>query len=98
ATAPCSSTITAARIWDEIWIRSARECAASIGREPYSAREDPETIIVREVLRGPRHASRSDDRLFRAAVVRAADLPRARPARVHRSRGRVELPRQGAQA
>ena len=67
-------------------------CAASIGRLDATTsahrRRD-----VREVLRRPRHAPRGDDRLLRAALVRAAPVPRALAARLLRPRGRVELPR-----
>ena len=92
ATAPFSSKTTAASICDEISVRSASACWASIGRSSIELppRAGATTRPDREVLRRPRHAPRGDDRLLRAALLRAADVPRARAARPRRPRRRVD--------
>ena len=101
-----SSKRTAASICDEISVRSASAWAASIGAEATSAPADgcgrlraiPQADARAEVLRRPRHPPRRDGRLLRAALVRAAALPRALAARARAPRRRVGLLRQGALA
>src|SRR5664279_1585288 len=61
------------------------------------ARARPQANTPLEVLQRPRHASRSDGRLLRTALLRAARVPRPGAARPRTSRRRVGLPRQGAQ-
>src|SRR5262249_4206031 len=96
---PRSSKMTAAWICDEISVRSASACWASIWEiQHIAARADQTPRPRAEVLRGPRAPPGRDDRLLRAPVVRAADVPRALAARARRPRGRVELPREGDQA
>src|SRR5438552_2465164 len=74
-TVPSPSTIATWTTCDEISVRSASAWAASTRRSilPLHRRHPP------QVLRRPRHASRRDDRLFRASFVRTAalSLPRA---------------------
>ena len=94
-------TTTAASTCEEISVRSASAPAASMkldaNRAPIlPAVRRPLAPARREVLRRPGPAPRRDDRLLRAALLRLADLPRARAARLHRPRGGVELPRPGA--
>ena len=79
---------TAASIWDEISVRSASACGRVHAADANTASHTPRRgcarrmrELVPEVLRRPRHAPRGDDRLLRAALVRAAALPRALAAR-----------------
>src|SRR2546430_11233284 len=99
ATLPLSSKTTAALICEEISVRSASACWASTGPQS-RVRPDAgaQTGPVAEVLRRPRHPPRGDDRLLRAALLRAAHIPRALPARGDRPRGRGLRPRGGGQS
>ena len=67
------------------------------GARRYCRRAPPVRATPRQVLRRPRHAPGGDDRLLRAPLLRLADLPRARAARLHRAGRGVELPRRELQ-
>src|SRR2546423_2413678 len=99
ATLPLSSKTTAARICEEISVRSASACWASIGPQS-RVRPDAgaQTGPLAKILRRPWHAPRGDDRLFRAALVRAAHVSRALAAGLDRPGGRIIVPGQGDQA
>src|SRR5262249_51436949 len=82
STPPSSSRTATWTTWDEISVRSASAWAASMRRSILRAYQGD----CAQVLRRPRHAPGRDDRVFRAALVRAASLSLARPAR----RGRAD--------
>src|SRR5436190_5036734 len=74
STAPSPSTIATWTTCDEISVRSPSAWAASMRRSILLL--DPRNSP--QVLCRPRHASRRDDRVLRAALVRPAALPLAR--------------------
>src|SRR2546423_4177289 len=102
STVPLDASMTALRTCDEISRRSFKASAAPTGSDANTGhtpgRADPEAAARAEVLRGPRHAPGGADRLLRAALVRAADVPRAGAAGPVRTGRRVELPRHRDQA
>ena len=93
--APLASSTTAASICDEISVRSARPARRPSALDATTV-HTPSCETIREVLRRPRHAPRGDDRVLRAALVRAARLPLALAARLLGPGRRVELLRHGA--
>src|SRR3954468_13280408 len=91
-TSPERRAITAASIWAEISVRSARACWASIAVADATTAHTPlRAKAVRQVLSRPRHAPRGDDRVLRAPVVRAARLPLAGAPRLLPPRRRLGL-------
>src|SRR5207248_827443 len=96
-TAPSGPTRAASRICEEISVRSASAWAASIARTltHTQSRAHPQASAPAEVLRRPRDAPRRDDRVLRASLVRAADVPCARGALLRTARG---LARRGGAA
>ena len=93
-TSPSAPTITADSTCDEISVSSESAVLPSVIAERLAS-HDARGLL--EVLRRPRHASRRHDRVLRAPLVRAAPLPRPRPARLCGPGGRVELPRHRAE-
>src|SRR5918995_393568 len=92
ATLPLASKRTAASTCEEISVRSARACSAVTALNDTGRRAQAKKEARAEVLRRPGNPPRGDDRVFRAARLRAADLPLAVPSRLHRPTERVELP------
>src|SRR5215475_9563199 len=101
-TVPSLSSTTAASIWLEISVRWAS--ASAVGAmgltltQPILRTDAAVAAAARQVLRRPRPAPRGDDRLLRAALVRAAALPDDLAALARRPARRVELPRHRAEA
>src|SRR4029079_10051290 len=107
-TDPSWSARTAASICAEISVRSARACAASMREEattgPRLHHHEPDlhsggrASHRLQVPRRPWNASRGDDRLLRAPLVRPPPLPLALADGARRAADGVELPRRGATA
>src|SRR5688500_12736669 len=98
ATVPFASKRVAASTCEEISVRSARACSAVTALNDTARRAQAKKKARAEVLRRPGNAPRGDDRVLRAARLRAADLPVAVAPRLHRPAERVELPRPRDQA
>ena len=88
STAPVPSSTTAASICEEISVRSARADVTSTGQTilPASGRVPAVGATLAKFFADSGAAPRRDDRVLRRALLRLADLPRARAARLHRPR------------
>src|SRR5918994_2697579 len=92
STFPLASKRAAASTCEEISVRSAKACSAVTALNDTGRRAEAKKKARAEVLRRPGDAPRGDDRVFRAALVRPADVPRPLAARARWPGRRVELP------